>query len=385
MDHRLALPAAGPRAAAGRPDRLEPFEGREPENTRAVFVYGRLNGLARPQLLDSLVKSRCIAARSPARAALVVLAHEAAGRCIGPTFELALPFAVAPGIPLLSENGLRRLLGLPAHAPPPSATPYRLADVARLSGLSEPACETLRLFDVIAPGGGAPSYADLATARQVGQLLGQGVALPQIVGAAAALGRRGLRVSHVRLVEAPWGIAERCGTALVRLDGQFALVLDEEAGNAEESFWRARESEEEGDFEAAERWYRRAERLDRSDPVIAFNLGNVLAAQKRGPEAIIAYRRALDRDRSFAEASFNLARLYEDLGRPAAALPWYRGAIAAHPAYAQALYNAARLLTGMRRFAEALPLWTRFVALAPDDPDIGHARRLALLCRLEGG
>ena len=353
-----------------------------PDECRAVFVYGRLHGVPRARIVDALVKIGGKLVTTPARASLVVLAHEAAGRCIGDAHGLALPFARSDAQPLLSENGFLRRIGLTSTGAQ-GPTTYALADVARLAGLGDQVCRTLLAFDVIAPEGGALTYPDLATARQVAGLLGRGFPLAAIVAAASLLGRRGLRLSHVRLAAAPWGeLVQRFEHGIARLDGQFALVLDEQAGDAGESFAAARDSEESGDLDEAERHYRRAEKLDRADPVIPFNLGNVLAAMGRVPEAAIAYRRALARDPDFAEAAFNLGRLMEGTGQADEALPWYRAALVAHPGYAQALYNAARLLTGRQGFVEALALWERFIALAPSDPDIGHARRLALLCRL---
>ena len=98
---------------------------------------------------------------------------------------------------------------------------------------------------------------------------------------------------------------------------------------------------------------------------------------------MIALQQALARDPAFAEAAFNLAGLYEKAGQEARARALYRATVDAHPSYAQALYNLARSLTRGRDFAAALPLWDRFIVLAPDDPDAGHARRAALLCRME--
>lgn len=314
-----------------------------------------------------------------------MLAHAAAAACLRDDDTLLLPFAHDDPAPLCSEDAFRRRLGPEAAEPAPAASPYSLDEVARLSGLAAEHCRTLALFDVIAPGGSPIAYQDLATARQVAQLLAEGARLGAVVTASADLARQGRRVSQVRLVRSPWGeIVQRFGAGIARLDGQFALVLEEDGRSAEASFAAARASEDRGELEEAERWYRSAEQLDRANPVAPFNLGNLLAAQARVPEAMMAFGRALARDAAFAEAQFNLARLHEEIGHVPEALAGYRATIAAHPSYAQALYNGARLLTRTGGFAEAALLWDRFMALAPNDPDIGHARRLALLCRMEG-
>lgn len=314
---------------------------------------------------------------------MVVLAHAGAAACLNDGDALELPFAHDEPAPLCSEDTFRRRIGL-AAGEPGGASPYSIDEVARLSGLAASHCRTLALFDVIAPGGDPIAYQDLATARQAARLMGEGVRLASVIMAAADLARQGRRVSQVRLVRAPWGeIVQRFDTGIARLDGQFALVLEEEGRSAEASFAAARGCEDRGELEEAERWYRSAERLDKANPVAPFNLGNLLAAQARIPEAMIAYQRALARDAAFAEAQFNLARLHDEIGQVPEALAGYRATIAAHPSYAQAIYNGARLLTRTGGFREAAALWDRFIALAPDDPDIGHARRLALLCRME--
>ena len=348
---------------------------------RAVFIYGRLRGRTRARISDCLVKRNCRLARNALTASAIVLAHAAAPACLGDRDRIVLPFSFHPGATLVSEESFARELGLPApelEAP----GPYEIDDVARLSGLAPQTCRALALFDVIA-GGGANGYRDLATAKQVARLLADGVRLASIVEAAAELARRGLRVSQVRLAETPWGeIVQRLGGQVAQLDGQFALGLEEDVQSADETFNRAQACEQDGDLVEAERLYRRAEQRDKADPVIAFNLGNVLEAQGRTPEAMLAFRRALDRDGAFADAAFNLARLHEANGQHDEALAFYLRTIAAE-GVPEGLYNCARLLTRLERHDEALPLWDRFIAERPDDPDIGHARRLALLCRLQ--
>ena len=198
-----------------------------------------------------------------------------------------------------------------------------------------------------------------------------------------SLATAGLRLSQVRLAEAPWGeLVQQIGGAIARLDGQFSLLLEETVADAEHCFDQAQQLEQAGDLDGAERLYWRAEQTDKTDPVIPFNRANVLTRLGRIPEAMIAFRLALQRDRAFAEAAFNLAGLYDATGQTAAALAFYERALEAHPGYSQAIFNRARLLTRLGRFEDASPLWERFVALAPNDPDIGHARRLALLCRM---
>ena len=125
----------------------------------------------------------------------------------------------------------------------------------------------------------------------------------------------------------------------------------------------------------AERLYDLAARLDRDDPVIPFNLGNVLDELGRERDAEIAYRQALARDPNFPDAWFNLGVLQEKVGREDEALSSYERAFAVEPFYADALHNAALLLMRKRRFSAALKLLEQLVTTSQSSA--GEARRLA--------
>lgn len=345
-----------------------------------MFVYGQLRGLPRSHLSDALVNASSRLVANAGQADTIVVSRRMVGRCLTADGRLALPFAAPAAARLLGESGFSRLLQGEGDAAP---GPYTIEEVARHAALPVETCRALALFDVIGTGGDRFAYRDLAVARQVAALLAQGSAPRRVVEAAWTLGARGLRLSEMRLAPAPWGeVMHRVGDSMARLDGQFALVFDEFGHGAEASLAQALASEEEGALEEAERWYRRAVQADRRNPLAAYNLGNVLAALGRDAEAVIAFQQALSLDPDLAEAAFNRAVLVEARGETERAISLYRETVASHPAYGQALYNLARLLTQEERHAEALPLWERFVALSPTDPDVGHARRAAALCRM---
>lgn len=352
-----------------------------PGELGAVFVYGRLQGLGRAALSESLVKIGARLVRKAREAETVVVGHRALEACVSPDGGLRLPFEPGPAARLLSEAAFgRRLAGATAS---PAGGPYTMEEVGRLAGLPVGTCAALSLFDVIGEEHQRFGYRDLSAARQVAALMAQDVGVPAIIRAAWALDGRGSRLSQVRLAAAPWGeVVESVAGRMVRLDGQYALVLDETRRDAAACFAAAAASERDGNEDAAELWYRRAIAADPADPLACFNLGNVLVSRGRPAEAAIAFQQALARDPGFAEAAFNIAALAERADQPARAIPLYRQVVATHPAYPQPLYNLARLLTVAEDYAEALPLWERFIALAPDDPDARHARRAALLCRL---
>ena len=168
---------------------------------------------------------------------------------------------------------------------------------------------------------------------------------------------------------------------VAQVDGQIVLSLEGSDVNSDEAFAAAEAYEQAGDLEQAERFYDLAARLDEADPVIPFNLGNVLDELGREREAEIAYRQALARDPRFPDAWFNLGVLQEKIGRVDEALSTYERAFAVEPTYADALHNAALLLMRKREFPAALKLLEKLVAMSQSGDS--EARRLAHLCRLE--
>ena len=257
-------------------------------------------------------------------------------------------------------------------------------DLARSARLDLELVPSLALYDVLEPAKGQYGYRDLLAAREVARLLRSGLSLHAIVEAAIMLRRAGRRLSDTRLSEAPWGeIVQEVAGRLGRLNGQFTLPLDEDYVSVDDVFQAAEDSELDGDLAAAERWYRVALRMDRSDPVLPFNLGNVLDGQGRHGEARLAYQEALGRDPTFAEGWLNLGVLSQNAGRTEDALTCYGRAVAARPDYADPVFALARLLTDEERYVEALPLWERYLRLEPAGADAAQARRLATLCRFE--
>jgi tetratricopeptide (TPR) repeat protein len=204
-----------------------------------------------------------------------------------------------------------------------------------------------------------------------------------VVEAAIALRRSGRSLSDTRLHEAPWGeMLQEVAGRLGRLDGQFTLPLGESFASVDALFERAEELECAGDLAEAERLYRIAAKMDRSDPVLPFNLGNVLDAQGRATDAALAYQQAVMRDPGFAEAWLNLGLLKESAEDMKGAAACYGRAVEARPDYADALFNLALVLTRREDHSLALPFWDRFLALKPSGKEAQQARRLMTLCRM---
>ncbi len=347
-----------------------------------VHICGRIRAVAGRRLQSLAAAAGVALTRGTATADTIVLTHGAARRVVSDDGELRLSFAPKPGARLISERAFRRRLGLePAFAPDDLAS-HSEDQVARHSGLSASQLRTLSLFDVLSPVDGSYTYADLVAARAIGQLHASGVKIPKIVAAAIAFERRGKSLASVRLAEAPWGeVLQVLEGALAGVDGQLLLPLEGRDIDADGAFALAETSEEEGDFDAARRWYELAGRLDPTDPVVPFNLGNVLDELGRTREAEIAYRQAIAREPDMADAWFNLGVLQDAMGREADALASYARAFKSEPAYSDALHNAALLHMRRREFDAALRLLERILSGA--DANAAEIRRLAHLCRLE--
>jgi tetratricopeptide (TPR) repeat protein len=346
-----------------------------------VYIHGRLRGLTKRRVGQLAVAAGITLTRKATSAATIVLGRSSAGRTLSDVGELALGFQPQATARFASEPFFKSALGISFDVRN-EETPYSGEQFARHSGLTPAQVRALALYDILKPVDGQFSYTDLVVARSIAQMLSAGAHLGKIAAAAIALEGHGASLSGVRLSEAPWGeVLQEIGGQAAGLDGQFILPLLGDDISADEAFARAEASEAGGDMRAAQRWYELAARLDPGDAVIPFNLGNVLDAQGRSSEAVIAYRQSIARDPALADAWFNLGVLQEKQGRVDEALASYERAALVEPSYNDARHNAASLLMRLRRFEAALPLWDRIAAATPSEAS--EARRFAHLCRLE--
>jgi tetratricopeptide (TPR) repeat protein len=246
----------------------------------------------------------------------------------------------------------------------------------------------LMLYDVLQPCDGACSFRDLIAAREVARLLGEGLALAEIVRSAERLARAGQGgedhpLARLKLVRDERGrLARRIGDAYAELDGQIRLSLPRaDNPSVDEVFDAAEEAEQAGDLATAATLYRRSVGMDPRDPIAPFNLANVLREQGQAGAAKLFLELALARDPEFADAWYNLALLKEEAGDKQAAQRCLERAIAADPDYADPVYNLAKLQFELGRFAEASRMWQRYLTLDPDSEWSRRARSGLRLCR----
>ncbi len=182
---------------------------------------------------------------------------------------------------------------------------------------------------------------------------------------------------------------------------------------ADEEFARATALHEAGRSADAERAYRKLLAADPESPVILTALGNSLKAQGRYDEAMAAHRAALAEAPGFAPAWSNLGLTAQAAGKLDQAITYFGEAVAVSPDDALLRHNLgnalclrgdferaavlctealalahghrparitlATCLRELGRIDEALAVLTEAARQAPDDPDVGWNRGLALL------
>ncbi|MCW5605319.1 MAG: tetratricopeptide repeat protein [Burkholderiales bacterium] len=129
----------------------------------------------------------------------------------------------------------------------------------------------------------------------------------------------------------------------------------------------------------------------RKEPLVSFNLGNIMRDLGRHEEASAHYRKALELDPRFVDARNNLGSALHSLQRFEDAEREYRACVEIEPAHALALSNLASVLIDQGCFHEAEAVCRRLIELAPgwEVPHaylasaVGHQGRLeeALACQ----
>jgi Tfp pilus assembly protein PilF/mono/diheme cytochrome c family protein len=117
---------------------------------------------------------------------------------------------------------------------------------------------------------------------------------------------------------------------------------------------------------------REAARIDPT-PLRHYDVGRVLLATRRFPEAGAEFNRALALKADMPEALYGLGLAFDSLGRLDEAADAYGRALRLNLDYADAHFNLARVLTTQGRFEEAISHYEQVVKLRPDDAEAAAA------------
>ncbi len=218
-------------------------------------------------------------------------------------------------------------------------------------GLLQPAesVHRLQFFD----------FQQVSHAKRLAELLEQGATLPQIRGGLEQL-QQWIPVDSLPFSQL--GRLESDGQLQIRLSGrlftpQGQRLFDFESEDAEPAllgvphdqieelesiqslFDAALAAEDGGQYRQAIALYRQAIEIQPDDPVLHFNLGNVLYAAEAYQDAETSYRKALSQDPNYAEAWNNLGAALTEDGNDREALKAYRRAIELVPSFQAAQDN----------------------------------------------
>lgn len=225
-------------------------------------------------------------------------------------------------------------------------------------------------------------FRQVSSAKNLCELTGAGVKPQQIresleqlrtwlPGIDTPLAQLSLLESHGRLLVRldDDRLAEPCG----QLHFDFVTNSEDDPGvvafggkSVEEWFEEGLELEDRGRPAEAIAAYCEALRLEPNDPVLHFNLGNVLFACAKPDIAAEHLRQAVAYEPCYAEAWNNLGNVLDELEDSTAAIDAYQRALQLVPSYADAHYNLAQTLAQLGRDHDAARHLRAYLQFEPD-------------------
>lgn len=357
---------------------------------RKVCATGRLVSLTHDQLARLVEACGGTFIRYPTRSSIVLVIGDdgwpseddgSPSRVFKRARELR---ALGYPIDFVSEDDFLQRIGLTQNAEAIRGL-HTIGDLARILGVSPVRIRRWVRSGLIEPVASAHRLAyfdfhQVAFARRISELLDSGASLASI--------RRGIEEIRDLLPQqqsqdalarlAKW---ERSGRILVRLDdklidGGGQTYFDFEAAEGAEAtvaaptcedfaevahlFDAALQREDDDQPQEAADLYRRAVALQPTDPILHFNLGNVLFGLGRAEDAAACYREALRHDPGYAEAWNNLGNACAELSQWNDAAEALRSALRLVPGYADAHYNLAGVLKRLGRPSESAHHWRAY-------------------------
>ncbi len=189
-------------------------------------------------------------------------------------------------------------------------------------------------------------------------------------------GRLLIRMGDGRLAEPSGQLQLDFDTAAA----EFALAIEVTDRSTDDWFHEALECENQGDYRGAVHAYERAIEIEPEDPILHFNLGNVLYASQELTAAERLFRRAVELDSEYVEAWNNLGTVLAESDQYDESILALRHALNVFPLYADAHFNLGDILSATGQRQDAQVHWRKYLQLDPRSPWADDVRqRLAEL------
>ena len=154
------------------------------------------------------------------------------------------------------------------------------------------------------------------------------------------------------------------------------FLRDEAVKFAEKSFEKSKEEPnvmfilgmdalEKHNYVSAENFLRNATKKDSGNSTYFYQLGRVLAMQKKYNESLSAFQTSIKINGNFAPAHYNSGFVCEKLGKNKEALASYRNAIKIKPDYENAFMGAGHILAEEKNYSEAVKSYSEAVKINP--------------------
>lgn len=348
---------------------------------RVVALYGRFSSGDRDRLQRRIVHGGGRVARDLTRSSdVLVVGALAAGLIDSGALPSRLRAARERGVPIRGERAFAAEL---AGETPRGASTLPLATALSQTTLTREDADILAAFDLIALKDDRCRFGDAGVIRTAGELRDGGRSRADVVRILARA-RDLAPLGRHRIVLTPSGEAAlKWEDGLTSLEGQGRLPLDEDHATVDDLFELAAIAEAEGEFDEAARFYDMCRRADRSDPIAAYNLGNIRLGQGAHDQAVLAYQQALARDAGFVEARYNLALALEAAGKMDAAQAELNAVLGADATHADAVFNLAQLRMKSGDVGAAKALYERYLTLDPPPDWAATARKAITYCAAE--
>src|SRR6516162_8583218 len=233
--------------------------------TRSVAFTGRLACMTRAEAFEVVRRRGGTPSQTVTKGTKLLIVGELGWPLLDdgrPSNKLSR--ATTYGIPVASERRFLEWIG--KVVPDGFHKTYSTDQLAALSKLSAGMIQELAQLGLLDEQGGRFGFRDVASARQIAKLLGDGVRLSEIIRAVSQIRKwlPDVGLANVRLhagphtsleIEQPGGRTDQ--------HGQFVLAIDQSQNKPDDLFGLAQSAEEKGDIVEAERLYRI---LMKSDP-----------------------------------------------------------------------------------------------------------------------